>query len=173
MTKGFLMACLGLLLGMIGLDPIEGTPRFTYGVYKLSDGFEFILVAMGLFGIGEVLVNVEQTIKAEVFQTKIRKLLPNREEWRTSAAPIARLMVTETWYDKGGAVVASGRGAVNGLLQPGEIQIITIETPYSPKMSSNNWNFTHANGTVKVAKVKTLEAPKDPNASAQAAAAKK
>src|SRR2546422_78365 len=45
---------------------------------------------MGLFGIGEVLVNVEQAIKAEVFETKLRGLLPNREEWRTSAAPIAR-----------------------------------------------------------------------------------
>ena len=90
MTKGLMMACIGLLLGMIGLDPIEGTQRFTYGVYKLSDGFEFILVAMGLFGIGEVLVNVEQAIKAEVFQTRIRGLMPNREEWRNSAAPIAR-----------------------------------------------------------------------------------
>ncbi len=76
-----------------------------------------------------------------------------------SPAPIARLQVSETWYDKAGAIVAGGRGTVNGLLQPGEIQTITIETPYSPKMASNNWNFTHANGAVKVAKVKTLEAP--------------
>ncbi len=71
-----------------------------------------------------------------------------------SLAPIARLQVTETWYDKGGTVVASSRSAINGLLQPQEIQTMTIETPYSPKMSSNNWNFTHANGTVKIAKVK-------------------
>ena len=90
MTKGLLVACIGLLLGTVGLDPIMGTQRFTYGVFKLSEGFEFILVAMGLFGIGEVLVNVEQNVKAEVFQTTIRGLLPNREEWRTSAAPIAR-----------------------------------------------------------------------------------
>src|SRR6201987_2663438 len=90
MTKGLMMACLGLLLGTVGLDPIMGSPRFTYGVFKLSEGFEFILVAMGLFGIGEVLVNVEQSIKAEVFETKLRGLLPNREEWRASAAPIAR-----------------------------------------------------------------------------------
>src|SRR5919106_3078172 len=82
MTKGLMMACIGLLLGMVGLDPIMGTQRFTYGVFKLSEGFEFILVAMGLFGIGEILVNGEQTIKAEVIQTKIRGLLPNREEWR-------------------------------------------------------------------------------------------
>ena len=70
--------------------------------------------------------------------------------------------VTETWYDKDGSIVDSGRGVINGLLQPGEIQTITIDTPYNAKMSSNNWNFTHANGTVKVAKVKTLEAPKTP-----------
>jgi hypothetical protein len=86
-----------------------------------------------------------------------------------SQAPIARLQVTETWYDKGGAVVASNRGVINGLLQPQEIQTIVIDTPYNAKMSSNNWNFTHANGTVKVAKVKTLEAPKDSAAAAPAA----
>jgi hypothetical protein len=78
-----------------------------------------------------------------------------------SQGPIARLQVTETWYDQGGTVVASNRAAINGLLQPQEIQTIVIDTPYNPKMKSNNWNFTHANGTVKVAKVKTLEAPKD------------
>lgn len=86
-----------------------------------------------------------------------------------SQAPIARLSVTETWYDKGGTVVASNRGVINGLLQPQEIQTIVIDTPYNTKMSSNNWNFTHANGTVKVAKVKTLEAPKDPAAGTPAA----
>jgi hypothetical protein len=77
----------------------------------------------------------------------------------TSASPIARLQVAETWYDGGGAIVAGGRGVINGLLQPGEIQTIVIETPYSPKMKSNNWNFTHANGTVKPNKVKALDAP--------------
>ena len=76
-----------------------------------------------------------------------------------SLAPVARLQVAETWYDKAGAIVAGGRGVINGMLQPGEIQSIEIQTPYNAKMSSNNWNFTHANGTVKVAKVKTLEAP--------------
>ena len=138
MTKGLMMACIGLLLGMIGLDPIEGTQRFTYGVYKLSDGFEFILVAMGLFGIGEVLVNVEQTIKAEVFQTKIRGLLPNREEWRASAAPVARGSLLGFFIGVlpgGGAIISSfiayaiekklskhperfGKGAIEGVAAP-------------------------------------------------------
>ena len=80
--------------------------------------------------------------------------------------PLARLQVAETWYDKGGAIVAGGKGVIAGMIAPGEIQTITIETAFNAKMSSNNWNFTHANGTVKVAKVKTLEAPKDPAAPA-------
>jgi len=77
----------------------------------------------------------------------------------SSTGPIARLMVAETWYDASGSIVAGGRGVINGFLQPGEVQTITIDTPYSAKMKSNNWNFTHANGTVKPNKVKTLDAP--------------
>jgi maleate cis-trans isomerase len=83
-----------------------------------------------------------------------------------SAGPIARLQIQETWYDKSGAIVAGGKAGVNGLLQPGEIQTITIETPYNKNMSSNNWNFTHANGAVKPAKVKSLDAPASTTAKA-------
>ena len=138
MTKGLMMASLGLLIGTVGLDPIMGTQRFTYGVFKLSEGFEFILVAMGLFGIAEVLVNVEQTIKAEVFHTKIRGLLPNREEWRAAALPIARGSLLGFFIGVlpgGGAIISSfisyalekklskhperfGKGAIEGVAAP-------------------------------------------------------
>ena len=138
MTKGLLMACVGLLLGTVGLDPIMGTQRFTYGVFKLSEGFEFILVAMGLFGIGEVLVNLEQTIKSEVFQTKISGLLPKRDDWRAAAAPIARGSLLGFFVGVlpgGGAIISSfisyalekrfskhperfGKGAIEGVAAP-------------------------------------------------------
>ena len=138
MTKGLLMACVGLLLGTVGLDPIMGTQRFTFGVFKLSEGFEFILVAMGIFGISEVLVNVEQTMKAQVFQTKFLGLLPNREEWRASAAPIARGSLLGFFVGilpGGGAIISSfisyalekklsrrperfGKGAIEGVAAP-------------------------------------------------------
>lgn len=102
------------------------------------------------------------------FTQPVTKPIPGKNMVQTtlkvrnaSVGPIARLMVAETWYDGAGAIVGGGRGVINGLLQPGEIQTITIETPYSAKMKSNNWNFTHANGTVKPAKVKTLDAPAD------------
>jgi hypothetical protein len=78
-----------------------------------------------------------------------------------SPAPVARLQVTETWYDKAGNSIGAGKGVLPNALQPQEIQTITITTPFNAAMSSNNWNFTHANGTVKVAKVKTLEGPAD------------
>lgn len=74
-----------------------------------------------------------------------------------STAPIARLTVDETWYDKGGALVIGGKGTFNGLLPAGEVQTITIETPYNPKMSANNFNFSHANGTVKPIQVPKID----------------
>jgi hypothetical protein len=81
-----------------------------------------------------------------------------------SLSPVPRLTVAETWYDKGGAIVSGGKGSINGLLQPGEIQVIVIETPYNAKMNGNNFNFSHANGSVKPAKVAKLEVPKDESA---------
>jgi hypothetical protein len=96
--------------------------------------------------------------------------------------PIARLTITETWYGKDGATVAGGKGVINGLLQPGEIQTVTIETPFNAKMSANNWNFSHANGTVpkphKVEKLvagdaKDLETAKPAAVAAKPAAKKK
>jgi hypothetical protein len=77
-----------------------------------------------------------------------------------SVGPIPRLTIDETWYDKGGVVVTGGKGIVQGLLQPGEIQVVTIETPFNAKMTSNNYQFGHANGTVKPVRVPKLEMPK-------------
>jgi hypothetical protein len=88
-----------------------------------------------------------------------------------AAAPIARLTINETWYDKAGATVTAGRGVINGLLQPGEVQTILIETPWKAGMSGFQRQFAHANGTIKQVKVKQLEAPKE--AATQPAAATK
>lgn len=78
-----------------------------------------------------------------------------------SVGPVPRLTVSETWYDKGGAVVTGGKGTINGLLQPGEVQTVVIETPYNAAMNANNYNFSHANGTVKPARLEKID---DPNA---------
>lgn len=89
-----------------------------------------------------------------------------------SNGPIARLTVDETWYDGVGAtgnVVAGGKGVINGLLQPGEIGTVTIETTFNPKMKASNWNFSHANGAIKPHKVAKLSTGDEKAAPAAAA----
>jgi hypothetical protein len=81
-----------------------------------------------------------------------------------SNAPIARLKIVETWFDKSSNTIPGGEGVINGLLQPGEVATIEIHTPYSDKLKSNSWNFLHANGTVKPHKVAAFDTPKEPAA---------
>ena len=79
-------------------------------------------------------------------------------------APIARLTFTETWYDKAGVIVTGNKGVINGLFQPGEVQTLTISTPYDARMSGNRQGFSHANGTVKTTRVVKFDVPKPPAA---------
>jgi putative tricarboxylic transport membrane protein len=88
--NALIMVCFGLVLGTIGIDQMTGVPRFSYRVNTLMDGVGLIQVVIGLFGVSEVLINVEQSVKQEIFQTKVKGLLPNREDWRRSIGPIGR-----------------------------------------------------------------------------------
>jgi len=90
MLKALMMAALGIILGTVGQDPIFGRSRLTYGTESLWDGVGLIPVVMGLFGIAEVFVNIEEGEERQVYETKIKGLLPDREDWRKSAKPIAR-----------------------------------------------------------------------------------
>ena len=88
--NAFLMVLLGLILGTVGMDPISGMPRFHFGLASLLDGVGLVPVAMGLFGVAEVLTGLESLIPRSILQTKIKNLLPNRQDWKESAGPIAR-----------------------------------------------------------------------------------
>ncbi len=90
MPKALCMASLGISLGTVGIDAISGMERFTLNVPILIDGVGLVPVAMGLFGISEVLLNVERTLKAKVFKTSLKELLPNIEDWKRSIMPILR-----------------------------------------------------------------------------------
>ncbi|HXH84639.1 MAG TPA: tripartite tricarboxylate transporter permease [Candidatus Tectomicrobia bacterium] len=90
MVKSLAMALLGLLLGMVGIDPMSGYFRFTYGLVELGDGLGVVPVAVGLFGIAEILHAAGQPRPPEVIEPRLRELLPTRREWRASAAPIGR-----------------------------------------------------------------------------------
>lgn len=90
MINALIMVCFGLLLGTVGLDPMTGVPRFVYKITTLMDGIGLVQVVIGLFGVSEVLLNVEKAFKQEIFETKIKGLLPNREDWKKSIGPIGR-----------------------------------------------------------------------------------
>jgi putative tricarboxylic transport membrane protein len=90
LLKALIMACFGLVLGLIGLDSITGSPRLTFGYMELVDGVGLVPIVMGLFGVAEILANLEQKLTREVFDTRIRGLLPSRQDWAESAGPIAR-----------------------------------------------------------------------------------
>ncbi len=89
-AKSLAMAALGLLLGMIGIDPMTGYFRFHYGLVELGDGIGIVPVAVGLFGVSEILLTAGQSEVPAVMKPKLRELLPSQQEWRDSAWPIAR-----------------------------------------------------------------------------------
>ncbi len=89
LLRGLIAAVLGLLLSQIGIDPVMGAPRFTFGRSELLDGFGVIPVVMGLFGIAEILSNLES--RANVIKAaKVESLVLSGDDWRRSGGPIAR-----------------------------------------------------------------------------------
>jgi putative tricarboxylic transport membrane protein len=89
LLAALIMTLFGLMLSMIGMDPVRGAPRFTLGIPALYDGVGFIPVVMGLFGVGEILLSMEKPV-LEIIKTKLGDLLPNRKEWKVSAGAIGR-----------------------------------------------------------------------------------
>jgi putative tricarboxylic transport membrane protein len=90
MWKALLMAAFGLFLGCMGIDAMTGATRFTFDVVELTDGVGLVPVVMGLFGVSEVLLNVEQSMERSVFETKIKSLLPTLRDWADSFWAILR-----------------------------------------------------------------------------------
>jgi len=110
MWKALLMAAFGLFLGCIGMDTLMGATRFTGDIVELSDGIGLVPVVMGLFGIAEVLLNVEQSMERSIFETKIKNLLPNLKDWADSIGAILRGTVIGFFLGVlpgGGAVISS------------------------------------------------------------------
>jgi len=89
LLAALLMTVLGLLLAMIGLDPVRGAPRFTFGMPELYDGIGFIPVVMGLFGIGELLIAAERR-ETRMIEADLKSWNPTKDEWRASAGAIGR-----------------------------------------------------------------------------------
>src|SRR4029079_2846569 len=90
LVRTLLMAAFGLLLGTIGIDVMTGHFRYSFDIAELGDGIGIVPVAVGLFGLGEILATPSRLVVSQVEKPKFRELWPNRAEWRASGWPIAR-----------------------------------------------------------------------------------
>ncbi len=92
MLKGIMSGVFGLIVACVGIDAISGEERFTFGNIYLLDGMGFIGVAVGLFAVAEVLVNLEEPMEQVFVQTalSLRTLFPNLQDWKDSLGPIGR-----------------------------------------------------------------------------------
>jgi TctA family transporter len=153
--KALAMVVLGLLLGTIGQDLYTGTPRFTFGLSDLSDGLEFVALAMGLFGIGEIVRNLEDESERTAIIQKITDLIPSTAELKRIIAPILRgtaLGSVLGILPGGGALLASfaayalekrvsrhghefGTGAIEGVAAPESANNAGAQTSFIPMLT--------------------------------------
>jgi putative tricarboxylic transport membrane protein len=132
------MAALGIMLGCVGLDPINTKPRLTFGQMSLMDGVGLVPVLMGLFGISEVLLNIEQAVMRDTVATEIKGIFPTAKDWAESKWALIRGTVIGFFLGivpGGGGIIASfftyalekriskhperfGKGAIEGVAAP-------------------------------------------------------
>jgi putative tricarboxylic transport membrane protein len=89
-TKALMAALLGLMVAMVGVDPILGTQRLTFGQHGLIEGIDFLPVAIGIFGIAEVLASLERSHEIQPMRTRLRDMWLTAEEWAQSRIAIVR-----------------------------------------------------------------------------------
>ncbi len=153
--KAIAMILLGLLLSMIGSDIETGQSRMAFDLPELSDGIGFVVVAMGVFGIGEIMRNLEMTDNRSVIDTKITGLMPTLTDLKASAGAIGRGTVIGSVLGilpGGGAIIAAfaaytfekkvsrephrfGRGAIEGVAAPESANNAASQTSFIPLLT--------------------------------------
>jgi TctA family transporter len=154
-VKALAMLVLGLLLGLVGTDIYTGTPRFNLGIREYSDGLNFVAVAVGVFGIAEILRNLENEHDRSAVIKTVSGLMPTREDFRRMAAPILRGTAIGSALGVlpgGGAVLAAfasytmekrvsdtperfGKGAIEGVAGPEAANNAGAQTSFIPLLT--------------------------------------
>jgi TctA family transporter len=154
-VKAVGMIFLGMLLGLIGTDVNTGNTRFTFGISDLFDGIGFVIVAMGLFGIGEIVKNLGDPERRDLVSSKVEGLMPTKDDLKRSAAPIARGTILGSLLGilpGGGAVLASfssyslekrlsstperfGKGMIEGVAGPESANNAAAQTSFIPMLT--------------------------------------
>ena len=153
--KALAMVVLGLLLGLVGTDIYTGTPRFTLGITEYADGLNFVALAVGVFGIAEILRNLEGDQDRTVLGTKLAGLFPSREDLRKIVGPVLRGTGIGSLLGilpGGGAVLAAfasytvekrrsktpeafGHGAIEGVAGPESANNAGAQTSFIPLLT--------------------------------------
>jgi putative tricarboxylic transport membrane protein len=131
--KTLAMATFGLLLGMIGIDAMSGYTRFSYEVVELADGIGIVPVAVGLFGVSEILMTASQNLPALPKNPSLRDLMPSRTEFKQTVGPIAR---------------GSGIGFLIGII-PGSAHIISSFVAYGIERRISKTPERFGNGAIE------------------------
>ena len=127
--KGLTMAIMGLILGSVGLDPLSGAVRFDFGIPDLQSNIDFVTIAMGLFGVGEILINLEQTEAASILTTKIKNVFPTLVDLARSGWAMVR-----------GSLIGFGVGILPG---GGAVLSSLISYAIERKISKHPEEFGH------------------------------
>jgi putative tricarboxylic transport membrane protein len=155
LLKAFAMICLGLLLGLIGTDRNTGALRFVFGVTELSDGIDFVPLAVGIFGLSEIVRNLTLPEEERVIANKVRGLWPSREEFRRASPAVLRGTALGSILGVlpgGGALLSSfaayslekklsrrpqefGKGAVEGVAGPESANNAGAQTSFIPMLT--------------------------------------
>ena len=155
LLKAIAMVLLGLLLGLVGTDTTSGTIRYTFGIFELADGIGFVGVAMGLFGIAEIVANLEIKEQREVFTSKVGRLMPSKEDFRRMWRAILRgtaFGAALGILPGGGPLLASfgayamekkvcrygpefGKGAIEGVAAPEAANNAAAQTSFIPLLT--------------------------------------
>jgi len=127
--KALAMLALGLLLGLVGTDIYTGVPRFTLGIREYADGLNFVAVAVGVFGVAEILRNLEGEKTRTVLMAKVSDLMPTRQDFKEMMWPVIR---------------GTGIGSVLGIL-PGGGAILAAFASYTveKRLSKTPEEFGH------------------------------
>jgi putative tricarboxylic transport membrane protein len=110
LIQSLMMACFGIIIGTVGTDTVSGSTRFTFGTMELMDGVGLVPLVMGLFGISEILLNLEKKMDREIFLTKVKGLFPTFQDWMQAKWAILRGTVIGFFLGilpGGGAVLSS------------------------------------------------------------------
>jgi len=154
LIKAISMVILGLLLGLVGTDVNSGVARYSFGIPELSDGIGFVTVAMGMFGIAEIIANLEHREQRGVFVAKIENLLPNWADIKRCIPSILRgtaLGSALGILPGGGALLASfaaytfekkmsrdgefGKGEIRGVAAPESANNAGAQTSFIPLLT--------------------------------------